>query len=200
MSIYKKLSALFVLTCGSIFFFFVLPVSAAITKNTSIQYYDVSGNTAAKLGQDVFNKMPDHKHPAMIVVTFRASWQIAGKITEKNKSYYMSPVDVTLSMKFIYPRWKGYNTASPALKKKWDIFISLLREHEETHAQICRESALKMEKAFLMGPYSDYWALKRKGLSVKKSIVAETKAKNDAYDKVSYMKIDPRNFITTMTD
>ncbi len=116
----------------------------------SISYFAIGGRTAAELDKALaaagpMMKSTGTRHPGATRIRF------GGTITYVSRGgrCAVGSARVTLSTRIILPRWKYRNQANRDLALVWDTLASDIKRHEERHAEIARNHARQMEKAFL---------------------------------------------------
>lgn len=129
------------------------PLSAASGEtviNKSFSYFSIGGRTAEELDKALSASGPMMKatgarHPGATRIKF------GGSITYVSRGgrCAVGSARVTLSTRIILPRWKYRRQAGRDLALVWDTLSSDIKRHEERHAEIARNHARRMEKAFL---------------------------------------------------
>ena len=104
-----------------------------------VDYYSISGKSGDALMAAMDSKGPRHGFMARAIAQTRYSiaweldWEAAGNRCE------LKQANVTLSVNYRFPKMTGQ--ASPALKRKWAVFMKGVNKHERMHGRIAREMA-----------------------------------------------------------
>jgi predicted secreted Zn-dependent protease len=130
-----------------------LPLSNASGEtliSKSVTYFSIGGRTAAELDKALAASGPLMKntgtrHPGATRIKF------GGTITYVSRGgrCAVGTARVTLSTRIILPRWKYRRQAGRDLALVWDTLAADIKRHEERHAEIARNHARHMERAFL---------------------------------------------------
>jgi predicted secreted Zn-dependent protease len=111
----------------------VVGLSAAYADDAEIVYYDVVGNSARELRDQMNTKGPLGEGGKR--VDGHTDWHVAW-------SYQYAPaadgckfteLGITVTATITLPRWAAGDNASNALVKKWQSYIAALRLHEDGH-------------------------------------------------------------------
>lgn len=130
-----------------------IPLGSAVAETVfskSFTYFSIGGRTAAELDKALAAAGPvmtstGARHPGATRIKF------GGTITYVSRGgrCAIGTARVTLSTRIILPRWKYRKQAGRDLALVWDTLASDIKRHEERHAEIARNHARQMEKAFL---------------------------------------------------
>ncbi|MEM8749641.1 MAG: DUF922 domain-containing protein [Pseudomonadota bacterium] len=105
-------------------------------------YYEISGNTGAKLFRSINKRGPRVRRVGHAIATTTASLQVRNVRTAVNKRRCrIANVDVVLDLTYRYPRWRGSRNASPEVRRNWERFLKRVVRHEERHGAISKKFA-----------------------------------------------------------
>ena len=127
-----------------------------------VNYYDVTGITLAQIAKQL--------DPTEYG---RCTWRYDYTYGESNGT--TDSVDVTLTISYRMPHWKGKRKASKAARKEWQRMISRLWVHERGHEAICKPKAYTLRTSLLNKPEHDLPDIYDRFLEA-------VQDKNDAYD------------------
>ncbi|MGA1803544.1 DUF922 domain-containing Zn-dependent protease [Rhizobium sp. HT1-10] len=123
---------------------------AEVIAQTSVSYFDISGNTADQLDAALNARGPvamgaSSRHPGATRIRF------GGQATyvESGGRCHIGGARVTVDTQIILPRWRDRRHAETGLPAVWDRLATDIRRHEEHHAEIARSHANRMEKAIM---------------------------------------------------
>lgn len=121
-----------------------LATVAAHAQSAQIAYYDVSGNSAAELRQQMNAKGPlDGGKRFDAHTEWHVKWNYRYRPTASGCE--LASVNVSLSGTILMPRWVYANDVSNTLIEKWDRYLAALRLHEEGHYAHGASAAKEME-------------------------------------------------------
>ncbi len=128
--------------------------SPAIHTTRTIHYYDIQGNSASDLRQQMSTLGPPDKKSGKIFDA-RTDWEIAWRFYYQNSlggdcSIARAEVDVNLT--FTFPRWLTPAEVSPGLLQKWENYQRALTAHEEHHAKLALAGGEAIYSAILAVP------------------------------------------------
>jgi predicted secreted Zn-dependent protease len=110
-------------------------------------YYDIEGQTVDEL-RDQMNIhgvgwTDGNTYDAF--TDWHVKWNYTYRLTAGGCT--IRSVDTTLNVEFRLPRWKNYADGPAALRKKWNVYMRLLRQHENGHKDIAIKAATEIEKS-----------------------------------------------------
>lgn len=160
----------------------------------SVSYFAIGGRTAAELDKALaaagpMMKSTGTRHPGATRIKF------GGTITYVNRGgrCAVGTARVTLSTRIILPRWKHRKQANRDLALVWDTLASDIKRHEERHAEIARNHARQMEKAFLaLRPEADCERMQARVAEVSAAEVASHDKDQARFDRTEAANFDRR--------
>jgi predicted secreted Zn-dependent protease len=163
----------------------VLAMSSAHAEDPQIVYYDVAGNSATALRQQMTAKGPlDDGKRFDAHTDWYVKWNYRYRPTASGCEF--TSMDVSLSGTILLPRWNHADDASNALVQKWDTYLAALRLHENGHyAQ--GANAAKAIEAFARSSHGsgDCAAMVSEFNDQARAIVDKYKAQDAAYDRAT---------------
>lgn len=121
-----------------------LATSTAHAEDPQIAYYDVTGNDAQALRQQMSAKGPlDHGKRFDAHTDWYVKWGYRYRPTATGCEFIS--VDVSVTGTILLPRWSHTDRASSALVQKWDRYLAALRLHEEGHYDHGADAAKEIE-------------------------------------------------------
>lgn len=122
----------------------VLAMSSAHAENARIVYYDVVGNNASVLRQQMNAKGPlDGGKRFDAHTDWYIKWNYRYRPTASGCKF--TSVDVSLTGTIELPRWVPPHNASNVLVQKWNRYLAALRIHENGHYAHGASAAQEME-------------------------------------------------------
>ncbi len=111
----------------------------------NVDYYRISGTSGEALMAAMDRKGPRHGFMARAIAQTRYSiaWDLHWEA--EGQRCTLKGADVTLSVNYRFPAIAG--SVSPALKRKWGVFMKGVDKHERMHGRIAREMAGAAYKA-----------------------------------------------------
>ncbi len=163
-----------------------------IQKKTS--YFQIRGSTAEDLDRELAYRGPVTKdtgsrHAGATKIKF------GGEVTYAEKSgwCYVEKAKVTLDTHIILPQWKNRKGASKELRLIWDTLSRDIKRHEERHAEIARNAARSMEKAFLkLRPQKTCEEMQARVAKDSKDLIAKHDREQARFDRVEAANFDNR--------
>lgn len=160
----------------------------------SVSYFAIGGRTAAELDKALaaagpMMKSTGTRHPGATRIKF------GGTITYVSRGgrCAVGTARVTLSTRIILPRWKYRRQANRDLALVWDTLAADIKRHEERHAEIARNHARQMEKAFLgLKPEADCERMQSRVAEVSAAEVASHDKDQARFDRTEAANFDRR--------
>ncbi|MEY9531897.1 DUF922 domain-containing Zn-dependent protease [Sinorhizobium fredii] len=185
------------LRAALIAFLVCLPLSNASAEtliSKSVTYFSIGGRTAAELDRALAASGPLMKntgtrHPGATRIKF------GGTITyvSRRGRCAVGTARVTLSTRIILPRWKYRPQAGRDLALVWDTLAADIKRHEERHAEIARNHARHMERAFLgLKPEADCELMQARVAELSASEVASHDKDQARFDRTEAANFDRR--------
>lgn len=103
--------------------------------NLKYVYYDIQGNTARELYDQMNRRGPMAQGGRAIAVAI-ADYEWAAKCICKGSSCRMKVTAFVLNETIVLPRWKPPRGTSPRLVSSWGQFSTMVKKHELTHRDI----------------------------------------------------------------
>jgi predicted secreted Zn-dependent protease len=117
------------------------------TITINYDYYDIEGQTAAEL-RDQMDRNGVLWTDGNIYDAYtgwNVNWNYRYRVTDFQCS--IRSVTTTLDVEIRLPRWINYASGSSALKRKWDLYMQSLRQHEKGHKDLGVEAAVEIEQS-----------------------------------------------------
>ena len=111
-------------------------VRAEAEKIIIFDYYDIEGQTV--------DELRDQMNTHGVVWTNGNTYDA---FTAWHVKWNFRSVDTTLNVELRLPRWKNYVDGPADLRKKWNVYMRLLRKHENGHKDIAIKAATEIEKS-----------------------------------------------------
>lgn len=120
-----------------------------ITERTD--FYKIKGTTASELRAQMnalgpLDKTRRFDAKTNWYITWRYNWRYD---SPSQNPCYVTTVQVSGDISYIFPEWINQNQANPALQIKWKTYFSNLTTHEQGHANNGKQTAAEIEKALL---------------------------------------------------
>lgn len=169
-------------------FFFSFPfLNADVEVVTHLENYPAEGNTEDELLASMKAKGLPGGHAAYTRWDIRSNHRY-GLVGDGCR--LVNP-RVTFTVDYILPEWKGAETADPALREKWQIFLAALKKHEERHKDIGLEAAGEMEQELVKIEKAGTGAgncgvIQDKVRSAKNAALKTARKKEEQYDRETY--------------
>jgi len=139
--------------------------------------YEIRGTTVNELNQERNRKMGAHYAYTAWKVNYSFDYN------QKTEGCSIQSVDTTVNILYRLPHWKNQEEASDQLREKWRKFITVLKIHEEGHANNGKISAEELKKKLLnMKQESSCDELGRDVEILAQSIAKKYKQKDLDYD------------------
>jgi len=116
-------------------------------------YYNVSGSTGQQIFESIRKNGPRTGRAsltggtghAIATAEFDLEFSNVKKAIVNNRCRVID-VDLVLSVKYTYPRWKTPKAASKNMRRVWKKFSSTVQWHEQQHTRIAKDYAKDYEK------------------------------------------------------
>lgn len=113
----------------------------------SVEEYAVEGSTGAELMDAIRRKGPRHGIISRAMAQTRYSLDYDFEAVRRGDRCRIVKVEVRLDMVYFYPTLA--RPVSPALQRRWQIFLRDVRRHEQGHGALAKRLARDTEKALL---------------------------------------------------
>lgn len=148
----------------------------------SVEYYDVSGTTAAELRLSLNKSRPGgQKSP---FGDGRTVWHVTWNYQyAKQDQCAITSVSITADIKTVLPRWSPAPGLPPNLGARWDAYMSALKVHEKGHADFGRDAARAVEQRLReLASFPDCPLLEAAVKDAGEGVIAEFSKKELGYD------------------
>jgi predicted secreted Zn-dependent protease len=158
-------------------------IQMAHADDAEIVYYDVVGNSAAELRDQMNSKGPigegGKRHDGH--TDWKVTWSY--RYAPAVDGCRFTEFETTVSAIMTLPRWAAGDNASTALLKKWQSYIASLRVHEDGHYSHGVEAADEIKSLGLSFNPPDGCSIFAKAFNDKAAaIIDKYKAADAAYD------------------
>ncbi len=146
-----------------------------------IDYYDVSGNSAKELRDQMRQKGPFGKDGKRYDA--RTDWHVSWNYRYQPfpEGCRFTELQTTFTVTIILPNWSSVG-ASAALVRKWERYMSALRLHEDGHQSNGVKAAEEIQALQSLRSSAGCPALMKEFQSKADSIFDKYRAADDAYD------------------
>ena len=113
----------------------------------AIDYYEVSGRTVAQIRASAMRAAPIDPasgHPVAGSTRWRLDWDAP---TGPDGRCRLDQAEVTLDVAITLPRLVETDHVPPAVRQRWQRFVTAIKAHEATHARIAHEGREAMLRA-----------------------------------------------------
>jgi len=168
--------------------------SPAQTVSRSYSYFTIGGITLQEIDEELSRRGPKvsstgKRHPGATQMQFATRYTFAS--TADWCRIQKAVVSVRATM--ILPRWRARGRSDPDTRMIWDTLSSDIRRHEESHVQIAKSHARKLEEALeAIGRRGDCDAVKAAAATVSAGILAEHDAAQDRFDRIESINFENR--------
>lgn len=111
-------------------------------RDTVIRWYDIEGDSAPELRQQLDAKGPEG-HDAY--TAWQVTWRFPLSTTEEGCT--TGPVATDVHITVTLPRWKGPTDESDPLVQRWRRYLDALKEHESGHRETGFRAATDIAEA-----------------------------------------------------
>ena len=165
------------------------PKSLSIVEK--IEYYSISGKTAAELATSMSNNGPysrQHRQRAWATARRDMSYQLTRQKFKKNCRVKSARVKMTII--YTMPKPRKIKRVPRRVRQKWAKMYSLLNRHERTHGLYYKQLAKKIHRSLsTMKPASNCRSLNKKAKQLVDIFIKRDTAKNNRFDEK-----DTRNY------
>ena len=150
----------------------------------AIEYFTVNGATARELDAEIDAKGPvgENGRRSDGYTRWHMNWTFGFDSSEAGCK--ASHIVVDLDIHMILPRWSAPAGADPALRSRWDRYLSALRTHEDGHRDRAEAAARDVRRALLMEPGArNCDALKNRLNSRANALLDDLRKQQAAYDR-----------------
>lgn len=148
-------------------------------------YYKIKGITANELRVQMNALGP---LDGTIRVDAKTTWYITWRYNWRydnptQNPCYVTSVQVSGDITYLYPEWVNQKDAVPALQTKWNNYLNALTMHEKGHADNGKQTATEIEKALLsVQPQVNCTVLDNTLDAAAKKVLAQHNAWDRQYD------------------
>ena len=125
------------------------PAQARVILKEQTTFYNVKGRTGREIFESMIENGPklDGKlGHALATTEYEYDVDNVDVVIKKGRCI-PSSLDVTVRVKYTYPKWIPNGSSKPTTKKAWRHFSESVRWHEKQHVKIALEYARDYEKA-----------------------------------------------------
>lgn len=168
--------------------------SSAQTVSRTYSYFTIGGVTLQEIDEELSRRGPKvsstgKRHPGATQMQFSTRYTFA---STENWCHIQKAV-VSVKAKMILPQWRARGRSDPDTRLIWDTLSSDIRRHEESHVQIARNHARKLEDALqAIGRRSDCDAVKAVAKTVSDRLLAEHDAAQNRFDRIESINFEKR--------
>jgi predicted secreted Zn-dependent protease len=144
--------------------------------------YTIYGTNQQQLRNEMNNLGPEDNGRHFDAYTH---WYVEWRFNFQNDDGLCKITTVNVSVKISYtlPYWADYSNADPALKSKWDTYMSHLRSHEQNHAEHGKQAAAEIENMLrMLPPAQDCRTLETTANAQAQQIISAYNQKDKSYD------------------
>ena len=167
---------------------------SAQTVSRSYSYFTIGGITLQEIDEELALRGPKvsstgKRHPGATQMRFSTRYTFAST-TDWCR---IEKAQVSVEAKMILPQWRARGRSDPDTRLIWDTLSADIRRHEESHVQIAKSHARKLEDALeAIGRRSDCDAVKAAAGSISARILAEHDAAQDRFDRIESINFENR--------
>jgi predicted secreted Zn-dependent protease len=159
-------------------------VAAGFEENVSTQYYEVGGDTPARIWEEMRMRGPTGRDGRRY--NARTEWHVRWRypLEETGTGCEIGRVSVTLTVRYTMPRWERPPGTSSAVASQWNRYVGALESHEEGHADFGREAAQRIERALGgLSARASCNQLDREANALGQRILDEIRPEEEDYDR-----------------
>ena len=154
--------------------------------NTRSVYYEIDGDNAAALWEDIRRKTPVEQNGRWHVAYTK--WQVNWRFwwQQNADSCEITRVASTLDVVYTLPRLIQNDTRSDGLSQQWDKYYSALYEHEQGHKNIGLKAAHEIEgEIAAMAPMPSCSELEKRANEKAKDVIKKYSLIEKNYDRTT---------------
>jgi predicted secreted Zn-dependent protease len=169
-------------------------VGSAQTVSRSYSYFAIGGITLQEIDEELSRRGPKvsstgKRHPGATQMQFSTRYTFAST-TDWCR---IQEAKVNVEAKMILPQWRARGRSDPDTRLIWDTLSADIRRHEESHVQIAKSHARKLEDALeAIGRRGDCDAVKAAAGAISARILAEHDAAQIRFDRIESINFENR--------
>lgn len=169
----------------------VLPVSLALAAcqtvpkaQVNVGYYQVTGTTEKTIERQLSLRGPHIPGKGRALAAAKISIEQRVQVAEAPGWCRVAGAKINIRADVTLPKWKERNSASPELRRKWDIFAAYAKAHEDVHIRIAEQYAAELERRLEAIPVqSDCKTVSKIVSAVSKDVVDRMNEVQDQFDR-----------------
>jgi predicted secreted Zn-dependent protease len=161
----------------------LLAASFSAQAETRVAYYDVKGDTAAELREQLRRKGPLTVQGERFAA--RTRWKVRWHFQplEWPGGCALRTFDVSVEADVVLPRWKKRAPAAPELVARWTEFVMALTGHESGHVALAEAAAAELRRrAAALGRRATCAELGRAVNTMGQAVLAEYQTRERRYE------------------
>lgn len=168
--------------------------SPAQTVARTYSYFTIGGITLQEIDEELSRRGPKvsttgRRHPGATQMRFSTRYTFASTADWCR----LQKATVVVKATMILPRWRSRSRSDPDTRLIWDTLSSDIRRHEESHVQIAKEHARRLEDALeAIGRRADCEKVKAAADAIGAAILAEHDAAQDRFDRIETINFENR--------
>lgn len=166
------------------------PAAATVHTKSSYNYFAVKGKTPREIYINLMARGPSAGGADAMATTNVALAQHLALSSGRNCR--IQSFSVNLNFKINLPRHQNPATLSPAARRSWTLFAATLKSHEEHHRAIWTDCARELSAQVMRIKAGPCPGFKASYATISKSVLAQCKSKNSAFDNAEKLR-----FLTT---
>jgi predicted secreted Zn-dependent protease len=174
----------------------VLMVGASSAQSVSrtYSYFTIGGITLQEIDEELSRRGPKvsstgKRHPGATQMQFSTRYTYAST----PQWCRLQKAEVSVKAKMILPNWRARGRSDPDTRRIWDTLNADIRRHEESHVQIAKSHARKLEEALqAIGRRGDCDIVKAAASTISARILAEHDAAQDRFDRIESINFEKR--------
>ncbi|MFC1974910.1 DUF922 domain-containing Zn-dependent protease [Chloroflexota bacterium] len=150
------------------------------------QYYEVTGPTANDLRtqMDQFGPLDESGNRHDAYTEWYVDWSYPHSIV--NDHCTTGPINVTVTITYILPKWNIPPDAPPTLIDKWTTYLNTLEKHEEGHQQIAIDAGYEILRTLNALPaYPSCEDLEQAADAAGQKLLNQFRQKETVYDQTT---------------
>ncbi len=181
----------------TLFTFLALMVATAAHAQSisrSYSYFPIGGHTLEEIDKELSARGPKlqstgQRHPGATQMQFSTRYTFAST----PKWCRIENAVVTVKAKIILPNWRQRRRADESTRLIWDTLNSDIKRHEESHVQIAKRHARRLESELeRIGRREDCEGVKAQAARVSARILAEHDQAQDRFDRIETINFENR--------